>query len=174
MGLGTQAEQRAAYFARSFKAVDGLWFMMVEEEHGFDEALRIDEAVWRVLPKIQARRMRELLGQGQGLAALRECLTTHLAWEGHAIECALDEQGGHLDICIRDCPWLALLRKSNREHLAEQIGPRICTAEYSTWGAEFGEEICFRLGETVCQGAEDCLLQYRIAHENADCEEIGN
>jgi len=173
MGSETQAEKRAAYFAHSFKAVDGLWFMMAEEGHGFDEALRLDEAVWRVLPKIQARLMRELLSQEKGLAALHECLTTHLAWEGHTFECELDEQAGYLDIRIHKCPWLALLRKSNRECLAERIGPRICTAEYGTWGAEFGEEIRFTLGETVCQGGKSCLLQYRIARENADGEDRG-
>lgn len=46
---------KTEYFRRSYRAVDGLWFMMIEKKHGFDEALELDEAVWRVLPKIQAR-----------------------------------------------------------------------------------------------------------------------
>jgi len=40
-------EQKTEYFRRSYTAVDGLWFMKVEERHGFEEALRLDEAVWK-------------------------------------------------------------------------------------------------------------------------------
>ncbi len=49
-------QQAAEYFHRSFTAVDGLWFMKVEEKHGFDAALEIDNEVWKVLPKIQRPR----------------------------------------------------------------------------------------------------------------------
>ena len=51
-------EQKTEYFRRSYTAVDGLWFMKVEERMGFEQALQIDEAVWRILPKIQARALR--------------------------------------------------------------------------------------------------------------------
>jgi len=48
-------KQIVEYFKRSYTAVDGLWFMKVEEIYGFDTALDIDEEVWKVMPKIQAR-----------------------------------------------------------------------------------------------------------------------
>ncbi len=50
------------YLRRSYTAVDGLWFVMVEEAHDFDHALALDERVWQILPKIQARKAREVLG----------------------------------------------------------------------------------------------------------------
>jgi len=57
------------YLRRSYSAVDGLWFMMVEKEFSFDDALKIDESVWGVLPKIQSRKAKELLClEGKGLA----------------------------------------------------------------------------------------------------------
>ncbi|MCL6630296.1 MAG: DUF6125 family protein, partial [Armatimonadetes bacterium] len=49
------------YLRRSYFAADGLWFTKLEEEHSYDDALRIDELVWEVLPKIQARKAKELL-----------------------------------------------------------------------------------------------------------------
>jgi len=171
MGSRIEDSDRAAYFGHSFKAVDGLWFMMVEEKHGFEEALRIDEAVWQVVPKIQARMLQGMRNQHKGLAALCECLTTHLDWGGHVFDCTLDEQAQRLEIRIEQCPWLQLLNKSNRKHLAERIGPRICTAEYGTWGAEFGENIRFRLGETMCQGGTGCLLQYELCAGDKDSAE---
>jgi hypothetical protein len=32
-----------------------LWFMKIEEKCGFDTALKIDDQVWKVLPRIQTR-----------------------------------------------------------------------------------------------------------------------
>jgi hypothetical protein len=49
------SQQVAEYFNRSYKAVDGLWFMKVEEKYEFDVALELDNEVWKVMPKIQAR-----------------------------------------------------------------------------------------------------------------------
>jgi len=48
------------YFKRCFVAVDGLWFMMVEKEDSFEKALELDRRVWGILPKIQARKIKEL------------------------------------------------------------------------------------------------------------------
>ncbi|NLE90228.1 MAG: hypothetical protein GX602_04765, partial [Dehalococcoidales bacterium] len=50
--------QISQYLQRSYEAVDGLWFMKVEEKLGFDTALEIDGEVWKVLPKIQARMLK--------------------------------------------------------------------------------------------------------------------
>ena len=43
------------YLRRSYFAVDGLWFMMLEDELSFEKALEMDVKVWGVVPKIQAR-----------------------------------------------------------------------------------------------------------------------
>ncbi len=48
-------QQVAECFHRSFTAVDGLWFMKVEEKHGFEATLEIDYEVWKVLPRIRAQ-----------------------------------------------------------------------------------------------------------------------
>ena len=63
-------QQVADYFNRSYKAVDGLWFMKVEEKYGFDSALELDNEVWKVMPKIQARMIKSFLGLENGSDAL--------------------------------------------------------------------------------------------------------
>ncbi|MCJ7722279.1 DUF6125 family protein, partial [Candidatus Bathyarchaeota archaeon] len=56
------SQQVADFFNRSYKAVDGLWFMKVEEKYGFDAALELDNEVWKVMAKIQARKIKSFLG----------------------------------------------------------------------------------------------------------------
>lgn len=152
-------DQAAVFFLRSYTAVDGLWFMKVEEQLGFEAALEIDAAVWSVMPKIQARALKTMTGQERGLAALHLCLTTKLHWEGYAFEAILDD-GRALQITIRDCPWRRLLHKSGREHLAERIGRRICGIEYAVWAAEFGEALRFKMGACLCAGEGCCELRF--------------
>ncbi len=49
------------YLHRCYTAADGLWFVKVEEKYGFDSALDIDKEVWKVIPKIQSRFLKNKL-----------------------------------------------------------------------------------------------------------------
>ncbi len=151
-------EQMIEYLHRSYTAVDGLWFMKVEEETDFETALRIDEKVWQVLPKIQARKMKSLTGLSAGLADLFECFTLKLGIDGLVFSTAQEKNG--FTIQITKCPWLELLRNAKREHLAGEIGAKICNAEYSTWAREFGEDIQYELLSQICRGGECCRLRF--------------
>ncbi|HOA72500.1 MAG TPA: DUF6125 family protein [Phycisphaerae bacterium] len=151
--------QIAAYFQRSFTAVDGLWFMKLEERADFETALQVDEAVWRIMPKIQARKLKELTGLTAGMDALRECFTTKLSIEDYAFDLASNADG--FEISIADCPWVNLLVRSNRQHLADTIGRTICTAEHAVWASEFGDTIRFEFGERLCAGCPRCVLRFR-------------
>ena len=67
--------QMAELLRRSYMAVDGLWFVFAEQREGYEAALALDEEVWKVMPKIQARKAREVLGAApEGLEALGQCL----------------------------------------------------------------------------------------------------
>ena len=110
--------QIADYFHRSYAAVDGLWFMKMEERFGFEAALAVDVAVWEVMPKIQARKMKELTGLDAGIDALYECFTTKLTLEQYKFTAKRKPDGSGFDITITDCPWVNLLTRSNRGHLA--------------------------------------------------------
>jgi len=147
----------SAYFKKCFLAVDGLWFMMLEKENSFDKALKIDRKVWEVLPKIQARKIKELFSlKGGNQEDLLKALEFKLGAEDFLSE--LQCQGACIEITIRKCPWLALLRKSKREHLAEKISDAICTIEYATFAKEFVEGLDFQITSRRCSGNEVCTF----------------
>ena len=56
---------------RNLWTVDGLYFLGIEEAFGTKAAVDIDQKVWEVMGKLEARRLRELLGvESGGLAAM--------------------------------------------------------------------------------------------------------
>lgn len=152
--------QKAEYFHRSYTAVDGLWFLKMEERHGFDAALDVDDAVWAVMPKIQARKLKSLTGLESGLDALFECFTTKLTIEGFDFQASRDGDGGFTVSAAR-CPWVDLLAKSGRQHLAGKIGHRICDTEYTVWAAEFGPGIVAEFGDRICDGCPRCIVRFK-------------
>jgi hypothetical protein len=153
-------EQIAEYFRRSYAAVDGLWFMKVEDSYGFDAALKTDEAVWKVLPKIQARLLKSMGNMEQGIEALKQCLITKLTLEGFIFKTEDLKNGGGFRVTIEKCPWHDLLVKANREHLSGKVGKIICNTEYSVWAAEFDAMIRFELPSQICQGTALCTLEF--------------
>jgi hypothetical protein len=157
---GLSDADKALYFQRSFVAVDGLWFMKVEEKQGFDDALDADCAVWKVMPKIQARTLKSLTGLEHGLEELHRCLITKFDLEGFRYESRWNGDRSFL-ISISGCPWYDALLRAGRAHLAEKVGKCICTAEYGAWAREFGDTITFKMLDYLCGGANCCVLKYR-------------
>jgi hypothetical protein len=47
---------------RNLWAVDGLYFLGIEELYGTEVAIKIDARVWAVMGKIEARKLKEFLG----------------------------------------------------------------------------------------------------------------
>ena len=155
-------EQKTEYFRRSYTAVDGLWFMKVEESLGFEQALQIDEAVWRILPKIQARALKAMMNLPSGLAGLEQALSARLALEGFEFD--INRQEGAVEVVVRSCPWHQIMIKSGREALSERVSEVICLVENETWANEFsekdGEKIDFERGKRLCRGDGACRLWF--------------
>ena len=148
------------YFKRCFLAVDGLWFMMLENTDSFEKALEVDRKVWEVLPKIQARKIKELFRmEGTIEQYLIKALEFKLAAEDFVSE--LQWEDSSIRIIIKECPWLALLRKSKREHLAEKISDAICMIEYSVFAGEFVDGLDFDVTSRRCSGDQVCTFVLR-------------
>lgn len=150
--------QVADFFRRSYTAVDGLWFMIAETAYGFDTALDLDDKVWRVFPKIQARMLKEAGGMSSGLDALRECFTTKLAIEGFRFD--VGPAGPGFRVSISHCPWHEAMVRSGRADLSGRVGSRICSAEHSVWAAEFGPGVRWERTSQICTGSERCVLEF--------------
>ncbi len=143
---------------RSYVACDGLWFVKAEEAHDLATAFDLDERVWEVMPKIQARKARELLSiEGGGLAELGQCFALKLASEGHEFE-VLGPADGELVVQVTRCQWRAVLERAGRGHLGREIAHRVCANEGAAWAREFSDEISFTLDGNMCEGA--CACRY--------------
>ena len=154
-------KQIGEFCLRSYTAVDGLWFMKVEEKYGFDKALEVDNEVWKVLPKIQARMLKSMGKMDEGIEALEECFTTKLALDGFTFKTAKTENNGGFRVTIKRCPWHDQMIKSGRQDLSDKIGKRICNTEYAVWAAEFSDNIDFKIQERICNGADSCILVFQ-------------
>ena len=150
------------YFRRSYRSVDGLWFMMIEKKRGFDEALELDEAVWQVLPKIQARALRAMMSLPAGLAGLEQALSARLALEGFEFD--IKRQEGAVEVAVYACPWHQIMINSGRGALSERVSEVICRVENETWASEFsekdGEKIDFERQARECRGDGFCRLRF--------------
>lgn len=153
------AQQIADLLRRSYMAVDGLWFVMAEQRFGFEAALALDEEVWKVMPKIQARKARQVLGiEGSSLSDLAECLGLKMASEGHDFEVELGED--RLEIRLTHCTWRDVFERAQRLHIAKDIARNICLNEGAGWAAEFGCQFEFDLDQSLCAGGCGCRFVF--------------
>jgi len=148
-------QQLVEYLRRSYVAVDGLWFMKLEEDLGFSGALEYDRRVWSILPKIQARKAKELLNLGNGPEALAQGMA--LSCQAEEMTADFQQQEGGLEVTVTGCPWVRMLEKSGRLHLAVPVAKAICTVTFAAWAREFGMH--FALEEMACE-QQHCLLRF--------------
>ena len=151
-------QQIVDYFTRSYRVVDGLWFMKVEEKYGFDVALDLDKNVWEVVSKIQARLLKSLLDLETGSDALFEIITTKLEVEGFKFKAEKTQKG--FRIRIDDCPWHNLMIKSGRENLSGTVGETICSNEYQIFASEIANTMKFELKFQKCKKSPHCILEF--------------
>ena len=90
--------QIADFLRRSYFVVDGLWFVKTEEKRGFDEAMQLDEAVWEIMSKVQARKAKSLLAIKNG--SLRAVSYTHLDVYKRQVQ-HLVHKSGHRSIFLK-------------------------------------------------------------------------
>jgi len=132
--------------------------MKVEDSFNFEKALEIDNQVWKVIPKIQARFLKTVLGVEKGIKALEQCFTEKLRLDDIDFKVTSDEKS--LIITVSRCHWHELMVKSNRKHLSPRVGNTICDTEYSGWAQEFGERISFQMLSRICDGGKECMIMF--------------
>ncbi|MFP4249597.1 MAG: DUF6125 family protein [Armatimonadota bacterium] len=166
--MDTGSEKIVEMLRRSYFAVDGLWFVLLEEDEGLERAMTLDERVWQVMPKIQARKARELLGADENTpGALVRCMALKLAAEGHRYDVSFTNPT-EAAIVISQCPWRDVLESSGREQLGPEIADRICAREAAGWAAEFspddGPEIVAEMPEAICREGGRCRYVFRLSN----------
>ena len=147
------------YFHRCYTAVDGLWFMKVEEKNGFNNALKIDEQVWKVMPKIQARMIKSMLDLKEDPDSLLEALKIKLQLDGFKFNIEKNKFG--FNIRINECPWHKIMIKSGRAKLSGIVGATICKNEYPIWISEFGGKMQFKIKIQICKESKNCIFVFK-------------
>jgi len=133
--------------------------MVVEQAHDFDHALALDERVWQIMPKIQARKAREVLGiTGNSLDDLIACFRLKLQADGHQFH--IERSDNEVQFIVTRCKWRELLRKSGREHLEQRISSVIWPAELRGWCSEFDDEFDFEYIDEA-RSTEDYRIVFR-------------
>jgi hypothetical protein len=154
------------YLRKVYMAVDGLWYIMVEKYFGFENALLLDKEVWQIMPKISARKIKDLLRlPDKTLKSLSESLAFRFAVEGYEVKSHI-LIGNTLEIQIVSCPWRLEMLKLKNGELLTGIAERVCPVVYETWGREFLEQFRFEMNPQICKGGEICQLKYFICGQN--------
>ena len=150
----------AEYFRKCFLSVDGLWFVKLEDVSSFEKALELDIAVWKVLPKIEARTIKQLLSLGDGIESLKKAFDFKLTAEeyGYLIKSSSKKS---FQIHVHDCPWVNHISKAGRKHLIDKIADAICPVEYETFAREFGPAIGFKHDQKGCHKQHHCIFTFR-------------
>ena len=153
--------QMKDYFHRSYTAADGLWFMKTEERYGFDIALDIDNDVWKIMPRIQGRMLKEMGNLGNSIHDLKECIETKLDLERFRFRIEVHDDRS-FTVIISECPWHNIMKKAGREELSGQIGKKICTTEFEVLASEFDSSIRSSFESRICTGCLNCILDFRV------------
>ncbi len=146
------------YLRKSYFSVDGLWFMIAEEELGFEKAVELDKKVWAILPKIQARLIKSKLKKKDfDLESIIEILKIKFGSEEYEYSYKIDQSSA--EIKVIKCPWQEILIQSNRRDIGPVIGDEICQTELLSWINELNKDFKLETIARICQGHESCIFK---------------
>jgi hypothetical protein len=113
------------HYGQVGQILDGLWFMEVEKEIGFEKAFKIDEQVWRIFAPKEAKRIKSLLGfEKPTFQDIEKALTLaifdqSLSWTLEKVS----EEPPIIRMNVDECKTLAGMRKVGRNR---EQSDRIC------------------------------------------------
>ena len=148
---------RGAYFG-----VDGVWFLVCEDEYGPDTALQLDTEVWRRFARILAKRVKRMFGVG-GEDTETVVDTIGLRWTMENWEFEVPECSPERSVMrVRRCPWLEGLKRSNRESFASRICGPVCETVYQEWSQTINPKIKLERPKRLGRGDECCEFVYTL------------
>ena len=160
--LGFTQAEIAELWEKAFTALDGLWFIGVEKELGFEAALRIDIEVWKGFGLSLIRRMKKM---GKPLRPSHEevlKMLKTLFFLGHLPVGVEEEAQGSYLFRVTTCPWWENMKRAGREGL---VPCHVVDQEiFKVWLPALDEGLAFQFLSSRPQG--DNLCQWRISFGN--------
>lgn len=149
--LKVSQEELLKWLRDTYFALDGLWFLVVEEERGLNEAVRLDFKVWERLALILAKRIKRKFNLPDRVDQALSSLSLFFNIEGWKVNFAFEERG----FKVEGCPWWGYLIKVGRKHVAERVCPKVCELIFNSWVKVFDPKatVRFTFNPPNCQAS---------------------
>ncbi len=135
-------------------AIDGLWFLELENKVGFDEAFEIDVKVWKRYGPIIIKRIRKAFAiTDSSLESFLQILEILCDIDGTQFKIE-KKSPGEAVLRVLYCPWWENLKRSNRENLVRcDIVDEVIFPE---WAKAFNPQLEFLLTNSLPKGQDAC------------------
>ena len=143
-------------------AIDGLWFLAVEEKLGFDTAFEIDLNVWKRYGPIITKRIQKAYSiEDNSLESFLQILKITCSIDGTQFK-ILKQSPHEILLHITYCPWFENLKRSNREKLVrcDVVDKEI----FPGWAQSFNPKIKFEMTKSLPNG--DAVCEWLISLES--------
>lgn len=148
---------RGAYFG-----VDGVWFLVCEDEYDFDTALYLDVEVWKRFAKILAKRVKNMFDiEGEDARTVVDTIGLRWTIENWVFE--VPEYSSKRSVLrVLRCPFLEGLERSNRKNFSPKICDPVCKNVYQSWGKAINPKIKLEKPKKMGEGDKQCEFVYTL------------
>jgi hypothetical protein len=155
-------EKQIEFLHGAYFGMDGVWFMVCEDEYDFDRALYLDCEVWRRFAKILAKRVKKMFSI-EGDDARTAVDTLVLRWTMEKWKFEVVEYGSKRSVLrVLSCPWLEGFKRSNREKFAPKICDPVCETVYHSWSEAINPKIKLEKPKKMGEGEEYCDFVFTL------------
>lgn len=155
-------EKQIEFLRGAYLGVDGVWFLVCEDEYDFDTALYLDVEVWKRFAKILAKRVKKIFDiEGEDTQTVVD--TIGLRWTMENWEFEVPEYSPKRSVIrVLRCPFLGGLKRSNREIFAPKICDQVCKNVYRSWGKAINPKIKLEKPKKMGEGDKYCEFVYTL------------
>lgn len=156
--LGLTKDEFNHLLEKAFTALDGLWFLGVSEDFGFDAALKVDIYVWRRFGQVLIRRMKKMWNKEylnrEDILRFLEILYVF----GHLKVDEVTVDGNTYTYKVNRCLWWDNLKRSGRDKIipCHQVDLEMLKA----WLEDLDPEASIEFQASLPEGQDKC--QWRI------------
>jgi hypothetical protein len=115
--LGLTQDELDELLEKAFTAIDGHWFMGLEEAVGFEQAMEVDIKVWARFSETIARRLKKMWGIERPTREQALRILDIIYALGHLQVETTQEAAGRYLADTPSCPWWENLKRAGREKL---------------------------------------------------------
>ncbi|MHA1848403.1 MAG: DUF6125 family protein [Promethearchaeota archaeon] len=133
-------------YAKLAQTLDGLWFLKIEEKYGFKAALEVDDLVWRIYGKIEARRLKRfhenlgLLKNKDPIQVLELLLGKSLFNKTLSYDSSIDDDGKILTFHVKKCKTFdGMLKVGRNKEQIHDVCYKIGISFYEAFSREIDE-----------------------------------